>query len=154
MLNSNESWACGNTNAPSCMIVCGAPQIAEEYGSSTCIEMNQNYLDGTPCDSGGHCSNGQCKGSSVGGWINDHKNIVIGVCVGVGCLILLALLYCVTSWCRRARARQRMAKAPPPRYPGPPGMPPPGMRGPPAPNQWAGYPNGYPNVPPPRTQYG
>lgn len=155
MLNSNESWACGNTNAPSCMIVCGAPQIAEEYGSATCIEMNQNYLDGTPCDSGGHCNNGQCKGSSVGGWINDHKNIVIGICVGVGCLILLALLYCVTSWCRRARARQRMAKAPPIRYAGPPpGMPPQGMRGPPAPNQWQGYPNGYQNVPPPRVQYG
>ncbi|KAJ5632509.1 hypothetical protein N7490_008848 [Penicillium lividum] len=162
VLSSNDSWACGNTNAPSCMIVCGAPSIAAEYGSSTCIEMNQNYLDGTPCDSGGHCSNGQCKGSSVKGWIDEHKPIVIGVCVGVGCLILLALLYCVTSWCRGASARRRMAKGPPPRYVGPPpgyaGPPPgypgpqPGMRGPPAPNQWA--PNVYQNVPPTHPQYG
>lgn len=162
VLSSNDSWACGNTNAPSCMIVCGAPSIAAEYGSSTCIEMNQNYLDGTPCDSGGHCSNGQCKGSSVGGWIKDHKDLVIGICVGVGSLILLALLYCLISSCRSARARRRMAKAPP-RYIGPgPGMPPPGMRGPPPPgmrgppppNQWYGQPGPYQNVPPPRVQYG
>ncbi|KAJ5280851.1 hypothetical protein N7478_006223 [Penicillium angulare] len=149
-LSSNESWACDNTNAPSCMIVCGAPQIASKYGSSTCIEMNQNYLDGTPCDSGGHCSNGKCKGSSVSGWVKDHKNLVIGICVGVGSLIILALLYCVTSWCRTNRAQRRMAKnPPPPQYFGPP----PGLGGPPPrPDQWYGYPNTPP--PPPRVQYG
>ncbi|KAJ6015102.1 hypothetical protein N7540_009693 [Penicillium herquei] len=153
ILNSNDSWACDNTNAPSCMIVCGAPQIAQEYGSTSCVEMNQNYLDGTPCDSGGRCNNGQCKGSSVGGWIKDHKNLVIGICVGVGSLILIALLYCIIGWCRGLRSRRRYMNAPPPRYPGPPPGPP-GMRGPPPPNQWYGQPPGYQNVPPPRTQYG
>ncbi|KAJ5640419.1 hypothetical protein N7528_000044 [Penicillium herquei] len=153
ILSSNDSWACDNTNAPSCMIVCGAPEIAKEYGSSSCVEMNQNYLDGTPCDSGGRCNNGQCKGSSVGGWIKDHKNLVIGICVGVGALILIALLWCIIGWCRGARSRRRYMNAPPPRYPGPP-PPGPGMRGPPPPNQWYGQPPGYQNVPPPRAQYG
>lgn len=145
-LQSNDSWACDNTNAPSCSIVCGAPGIAKEYGSSTCVELNQNYLDGTPCEDGGHCSSGQCKGSSALGWINDHKNIVIGVCVGVGGLILLSLLYCIYSRCRMAAARRKIAKKPPMpvRYVG--GPPPPGA---PPGGQWyggggGGYP-GYPN---------
>lgn len=155
LLNSNDTWACGNTNAPSCSLVCGAPKGSSQFGSSTCIEMNQNYLDGTPCDSGGHCSAGQCKGSSAAGWIRDHKKLVIGLCVGVGSLIVLSLLYCLISRCRMARAR-RNAKAPVP----PPGMgrfhgPPPPMRGPPPGQQWyGGYPNaGYQNVPTPPPRY-
>ncbi|KAJ5595284.1 uncharacterized protein N7459_001492 [Penicillium hispanicum] len=152
LLNSNDSWACDNTNAPACSVVCGAPQVAEQYGTSTCIEANQNYLDGTPCENGGHCSGGQCQGSSVGGWIREHKNIVIGVCVAVGSLILLSLLFCIVNRCRTASARRRMAKAGAPpmgRFAGPP----PPMRGPPPGNQWyGGYPPnpGYNNVPPPR----
>lgn len=148
LLNSNDTWACENTNAPSCSLVCGASEVAQEYGSTTCMQMNQNYLDGTPCESGGKCEAGQCKGSSALGWINQHKNIVIGVCVGVGSLIILALLFCLVNRCKMARARRRMAKAPPP-YTGYRG-PPPGRRPPPM-QQWPGYSNGgYPNVPPPQ----
>ncbi|KAJ5225634.1 hypothetical protein N7468_006859 [Penicillium chermesinum] len=159
-LQSNDSWACDNTNAPSCSIVCGAPSIAKEYGSSTCVELNQNYLDGTPCEDGGHCVSGQCKGSSAIGWINDHKDIVIGICAGVGGFIVLVLLYCIISRCRFAAARRKLTKngpPPPTRFVG--GPPPPrGPPGPPPGNQWYGggpgygYPNGggYPNVPPPR----
>lgn len=148
LLNSNDTWACDNTNQPSCSLVCGAPRSFKEYPYGTCIEMNQNYLDGTPCESGGTCESGQCSGSSVGGWIKDHKNLVIGICVGVGSLILLALLFCMVSRCRMAKAKRRIAKKPPSappmgRYQGPP--PP---RGPPP--GWYGYQNyGYQNVPPP-----
>ncbi|KAJ5679306.1 Disintegrin and metalloproteinase domain-containing protein B [Penicillium macrosclerotiorum] len=151
LVNSNNTWACENTVDPSCSLVCAAPAGVTKYPAGTCIGLNQNYLDGTPCDSGGKCYSGQCKGSSVGGWVRDHKKLVIGVCVGVGSLIVLALLYCLISRCRMANARRRIAKAPPPamgRFAGPPRGPPPGPpRGPPM--GWYGQPNAYPNVPPP-----
>lgn len=158
LLNSNDTWACANTNAPSCSLVCGSPQVAQQFGTTTCIEMNQNYLDGTPCESGGHCKAGQCQGSSALGWIQQHRNLVLGVGVAVGSLIALALLYCLISRCRMARAKRRIGKAPspPPAYRGYHGGPPPRMRGPPTmyQNQWPGYPNaGYQNVPPP-ARYG
>lgn len=149
LLNSNDTWACDNTNQPSCSLVCGAPRSFTEYSYGTCIEMNQNYLDGTPCESGGTCESGQCKGSSAAGWIKDHKNLVIGICVGVGSLILLALLFCMINRCRMAKAKRRIARKPrgaPPmgRY----AVPPPS--GPPPQGQWYGYSNyGYQNVPPP-----
>lgn len=149
LLNSNDTWACDNTNQPSCSLVCGAPRSFTEYSYGTCIELNQNYLDGTPCESGGTCESGQCKGSSAAGWINDHKNLVIGICVGVGSLILLALLFCMINRCRMAKAKRRIARKPrgaPPmgRY----AVPPPS--GPPPQGQWYGYSNyGYQNVPPP-----
>ncbi|CAG7975386.1 unnamed protein product [Penicillium salamii] len=149
LLNSNDTWACENTQDPSCTLVCGAPSIAHSYGTTPCIRMNQNYLDGTPCDSGGRCSAGQCKGSSAMGWIRDHKKLVIGVCVGGGTLILLALFFCIYSRCRRSAQLRKARKAMPPgtyrRYNGPqPTARPPQM------HQWHGYPNsGYQNVPPP-----
>lgn len=140
LLNSNDTWACQNTNAPSCTLVCGSPQLPQSYGTTTCIEMNQNYLDGTPCGAGGRCKAGQCKGSSALGWIHQHQNIVIGVCAGVGGLIVLTIIYCIIARCKAAREKRRVA---PPMYPG--------YRGPPPPmNQWPGYPNaGYQNMPPP-----
>ncbi|OOQ90067.1 Disintegrin and metalloproteinase domain-containing protein B [Penicillium brasilianum] len=170
LLNTNDTWACENTIDPSCSLVCGTRHSLMGYPAGTCIELSQNFLDGTPCDAGGKCYSGQCKGSSVGGWIRDHKNLVIGLCVGVGSLIALFLLYCLINRCRMARARRRMAKnvRPTPvmgRYagsmpgrgppPGPPGPPPGPPHGPPM-NQWYGYQNagyqnaGYPDVPPPR----
>lgn len=164
LLNSNDTWACENTNAPSCSLVCGSHALPHSYGATTCIEMNQDYLDGTPCEAGGHCEAGQCKGASALGWIDQHKDIVIGVCVGVGSLIVLVLLYSIIGRCRLARARRRIGKAPPPAYPGYRGPPPiyPGYQGPPPPpqrpppmNQWPGYGNaGYQNVPPPPARYG
>ncbi|KAJ5101702.1 hypothetical protein NUU61_003924 [Penicillium alfredii] len=144
LLNSNDTWACEHTNTPSCTLVCGAPEVAHQFGTTTCMKMNQNFLDGTPCESGGRCSSGQCNGSSVGGWIREHKNIVIGICVGVGSLIVLALLYCIISRCRMAMIRRKMPK-PPPYRPVP--IPPSGR---PGMAQWPGYPNsGYQNMPPP-----
>lgn len=149
LLNTNDTWACEGTTDPSCSLVCGAPSIAHSFGTTPCISMNQNYLDGTPCDSGGRCSSGQCKGSSALGWIRQHKKLVIGICVGGGTLILLALFFCIYSRCKRSAQLRKARKAIPPgtyrRYNGPqPTARPPMM------NQWHGYPNsGYQNVPPP-----
>lgn len=148
MLNTNDTWACDNTDKPSCSLVCGAPSLQQSMGVRECIWMNQNYLDGTPCDAGGRCSAGQCKGSSALGWIHQHEKLVIGICVGVGSFILLAIFFCIYSRCKRNAQLRKARKAIPPgtyrRYNGPQ----PTARQPM--EQWHGYWNGgYTNVPPP-----
>jgi hypothetical protein len=148
LLNTNDTWACEGTTEPSCVLVCGAPSIEHSFGTTSCISMNQNYLDGTPCDSGGRCRSGQCKGSSALGWIRQHKKLVIGICVGVGTFILLALFFCIYSRCKRSAQLRKARKAIPPgtyrRYNGPQ----PSARSPM--DQWHGVPNGgYQNMPPP-----
>lgn len=147
LLNTNDTWACENTNSPSCSLVCGAPSLQHSMGVQECIGMNQNYLDGTPCDSGGRCSAGQCKGSSALGWIRQHEKLVIGICVGVGTFILLAIFFCIYSRCKRNAQLRKARKAIPPgtyrRYNGPQ----PTARQPM--DQWHGYRNaGYQNMPP------
>ncbi|CAI7599035.1 unnamed protein product [Penicillium viridicatum] len=146
LLNTNDTWACENTNSPSCSLVCGAPSLQHSMGVQECISMNQNYLDGTPCDSGGRCSAGQCKGSSALGWIRQHEKLVIGICVGVGTFILLAIFFCIYSRCKRSAQLRKARKAIPPgtyrRYNGPQ----PTARQPM--DQWHGYRNaGYQNMP-------
>ncbi len=46
----NDTHAC---NSQGCMISCATSGSA--YG--TCYGLQQNFLDGTPCDGGGHCQN-------------------------------------------------------------------------------------------------
>ncbi|KAJ5779366.1 hypothetical protein N7457_007086 [Penicillium paradoxum] len=145
LLNTNDTWACGNTMQPSCSLVCGDP-TSHSFGTTTCIIMNQNYLDGTPCDAGGYCKAGECKGSSALGWINQHKKLVIGICVGVGTFILLVIFCCIYSRCKRSAQLRKARKAIPPgtyrRYNGPQ----PTARSPM--DQWQNYPNaGYSNMP-------
>ncbi|QQK45807.1 Blood coagulation inhibitor, Disintegrin [Penicillium digitatum] len=147
LLNTNDTWACENTNSPSCSLVCGAPSLQHSIGVQECIGMNQNYLDGTPCESGGRCSAGQCKGSSALGWIHQHEKLIIGICVGVGTFILLAIFFCIYSRCKRSAQLRKARKAIPPgpyrRYDGPQ----PTARQPM--DQWHGFRNaGYQNVPP------
>jgi len=81
--------------------------------------MQQYFLDGTPCEGGGKCSNGNCQGASlgnqIGAWISDNKNIVIPVAAVVGGLILLAFVSCIWNCCRRKR------RVPPPPAPPPAG---------------------------------
>jgi hypothetical protein len=42
-----------NTDTDADNHVCGAPSLQQSMGVRECIWMNQNYLDGTPCDAGG-----------------------------------------------------------------------------------------------------
>ena len=123
----NDTYAC---NTQDCTLSCASP----EFGPGVCYSMQQNFLDGTACGGGGRCRNGQCKGSSVAkevsSWIQAHKAIVIGVCAGVGGLLLLAILSCCVRRCRRPRRpTPKRVSPPPPPMSGPwPG----GSRGPPA----------------------
>jgi hypothetical protein len=111
----NDTYACDSS---SCVVTCGSP----EFGYNRCMSLQQNFLDGTECSGGGKCQNGRCQGASVGGqvssWIDDHKAIVIGVCAGVGGLILFAILSCCIRSCRRRSASKK--RVPPPPQP-PPG---------------------------------
>lgn len=115
LLNSNSTHDCDSS---SCTLSCNSPN----YPSNTCVEMNQNYLDGTSCSGGGHCSNGKCVGSSVAGevksWVDDHKPLVIGLAVGLGSVFVLSLLSCLIRRCRQPR-RPRVANKPPGPFPPP-----------------------------------
>ncbi|KAH7116741.1 ADAM 8 precursor [Dendryphion nanum] len=99
----NDTYACDDRN---CMISCASPQF--ERGS--CVGLQQNFLDGTPCTGGGKCLNGRCDGGSVanevGGWFRDHKELVIGIASGVGGLIVLCILIC----CWRSYKRRKTGK--------------------------------------------
>ena len=100
---NNSTYACSNDG---CQLSCASP----EFGA-VCYGMTQNFLDGTPCTGGGKCSNGACKGATVGKeikeWVDDHKALVIGLSAGIGGLLLLAILSCcISSYNRRGRQRK------------------------------------------------
>jgi hypothetical protein len=46
----NDTYACDHL---SCTLSCASP----EFGSGVCYGLQQNFLDGTECGGGGHCSN-------------------------------------------------------------------------------------------------
>lgn len=128
LIHDNNTYACPQFDS-SCELICTSPSLG------SCFSINQNFLDGTPCGSGGYCHNGRCDGSNFGSWVEQHKNLVIGVACGVGGLLVLSILWCMINRCRRART---VVKRPPMRpWPGP--MPPP----PPQMGQWAGPNRGY-----------
>ncbi|KAI2611079.1 zinc metalloprotease mde10 [Hypoxylon fragiforme] len=107
LTNNNETRAC---DSQACQVRCASPQI----GPNSCYDMQQYFLDGTPCEGGGHCTNGRCEGSSftdqVGSWIRDNLNIVIPVAAVVGSLLLIGLCCCTCQSCRRRSRRRRIAK--------------------------------------------
>ncbi|EGP91629.1 uncharacterized protein MYCGRDRAFT_67183 [Zymoseptoria tritici IPO323] len=127
----NDTYACQSSG---CALSCASP----EFGRGVCYRLQQNFLDGTSCGGGGRCNNGQCKGSTVGGsvrsWIDDNKTIVIAVASAVGGILVLAILSCILSRCRRRRGRRTAQRGP-----GGAPIPPPmghtgGWNGPPPPN--------------------
>jgi hypothetical protein len=140
----NDTYACSDTG---CQISCASP----EFGANVCYSMQQNFLDGTACQGGGKCSNGQCLGSSVGkeisSWIQDNKTLVIGLAAAIGGLIILAILACCWSrYKRRNRIRMRQNLPPPPGWAGSQNYrapaPIPAMRGA---NETSGKSNGWEN---------
>ncbi|KAG9233905.1 ADAM family of metalloprotease-like protein ADM-B [Amylocarpus encephaloides] len=96
----NDTYACSHSG---CQISCASP----EFGSNVCYSMQQNFLDGTSCQGGGKCSNGECQGASVGkeikSWIDDNRTLVIALASVIGGLIVIAILSCCISRCRRGR---------------------------------------------------
>lgn len=138
--------ACERSNE--CQISCEGSLL----GSNTCVEYQQNFLDGTPCGAGGHCVDGNCSGTSTLAeaeqWIRDNLEIVIPVAIVVGLLILLMVGGCIWRCIRRAPRKPKTVPPPyqtemrnwpaPPRQPPPPG---PGYQGyqyspVPEPQQW------------------
>ncbi|KAK6955092.1 hypothetical protein Daesc_002722 [Daldinia eschscholtzii] len=107
LTNNNDTSAC---DSQTCQLRCASSQL----GPNACYDMQQHFLDGTPCQGGGKCDNGQCKGSSftdqVGSFFNDNKNIIIPVVSAVGGIIVLGLLCCIISSCRRRARRRKIAK--------------------------------------------
>jgi metallopeptidase family M12-like protein/disintegrin len=106
----NDTTACAND----CMITCKSQSAFE---TDLCVTMMQNFVDGTPCQSGGKCDNGVCKGASWTNWFKDNLHIVIPVAASVGGVIVLLLLCCcISSMCkkRRAKAYTKQAPTPPP----------------------------------------
>ncbi|ROW04006.1 hypothetical protein VSDG_00785 [Cytospora chrysosperma] len=149
LTTNNDTSACDSS---SCQISCKSPQ----FGDNVCYTMSQNFLDGTSCEGGGKCNNGNCKGSNTGDeiktWILDNKNIVIPVACVVGVFVLGAVLCCICTACQRGRRRRRRAqgvpKLPPPGWANVPPPPPPAMM---SRSGGMSYPDpGFPqNVPPP-----
>lgn len=132
---SNNTSACDEDQFL-CRVICTAP----ERGGNTCVMYNQNYLDGTPCGSGGRCQDGTCEGNStlnqIGSWFDRNQNIWIPIAAVLGALLAIAILSCMFSSCRkRRRAAARAKAAPPPR-------PRPEM------NNWQAFNGHYGNSPP------
>ncbi len=46
----NDTYAC---DAADCVLSCASP----EFGANVCYSLQQNFLDGTSCGSGGRCAN-------------------------------------------------------------------------------------------------
>ena len=91
-------------------------------------------------------------GKEIGSWIHDNKNLVIGICAGIGGLILLSILSCIVRRCRQPRRPRRTQPMPPPMQQGWGGAPMPqgawmsgaqrgGGRGFDGGGGWANYPN-------------
>jgi hypothetical protein len=132
LIGSNDTYACDKS---SCTLSCSSPS----FPPNTCSAMQQNFLDGTPCGSGGRCNNGVCKGSSFGkevsSWIQDHKPLVIGLSAGLGGLVLLLVASCIFQCCRRQRRPKKVASSPF-RYAGWTGASPPGHWNTQVPQAW------------------
>jgi len=113
LTTNNDTYSCSTQG---CILSCASP----EFGRNTCYTMQQYFLDGTPCEGGGKCSNGNCQGSNLGkqisSWFTENQNIVIPVASVVGGLILLAILGCCISSCRRRRRGAKLPKAPSPAW--------------------------------------
>lgn len=116
LTTSNDTYAC---NEQGCQLSCASP----EFGTNMCYTMQQNFLDGTSCQGGGHCSNGVCQGATVGDtiltWIKENPQIFYPVVVIVGLLVLGVILSICISCCRRKRRNKRI-----PKPTGPPGFTP------------------------------
>jgi hypothetical protein len=104
--NNNSITACPDTQN-SCTVSCTSGETS--FGQRQCLLYGQNFIDGTPCGAGGHCSNGTCTGSStskeIEQWITGHKEIVIPIAVVVGILVIVIIVIILSCWRRMKRRR-------------------------------------------------
>lgn len=106
LTHSNNTKACRND----CLMLCESPS----FMGGQCAFYNQNFLDGTSCNGGGRCKDGQCKGSNwwkeFTSWFTNNKAISIPVTCVVGLLILSVIFSCLCSCVRRCGRRRAAAK--------------------------------------------
>lgn len=106
----NDTFSCGSQG---CQLSCQSPQ----FGNDRCLTMMQYFRDGTPCNGGGRCGNGQCRNATfaneVGTWIRENQAIFIPVVVVVGVLLILAVITCCFARCRRKRRVAKPKTRPP-----------------------------------------
>ncbi|KAI0875152.1 zinc metalloprotease mde10 [Hypoxylon argillaceum] len=107
LTNSTDITACDEN---SCLVRCKTPNLPQ----GSCDEIQQYFLDGTPCEGGGKCDNGTCKGASVWDKImlffRDNKDIIIPVASVVGGLLLIAIAGCCCSCLTRRRRRRNLTQ--------------------------------------------
>ena len=139
---NNDTYACDDET---CTMSCASPA----FGPGVCYGLQQNLLDGTPCGGGGHCTNGQCQGSTAGkeieNWIDQHKALVIGLASGLGAMLLLMFSCCIYSCCTRRKAKRLSPPPPQQSWYGPP--PPVPVHGQPMQQTWNDQPGWRPPAP-------
>ena len=52
--------ACALEQSPTCSVTCASATM----GAGSCIILDSNFIDGTPCGYAGVCSNGACQNGS------------------------------------------------------------------------------------------
>ncbi|KAL4884903.1 Metallo-peptidase family M12-domain-containing protein [Aspergillus karnatakaensis] len=89
--------ACGNST---CTLQCSSGWA----GSTSCSNVG-DVLDGTPCDTG-LCQNGVCRSSTQDddqddgeSWVDENRDLIIGLSAGIGGFIVLSLLACIAYCC-------------------------------------------------------
>ncbi|KAL2260424.1 hypothetical protein VTK26DRAFT_5579 [Humicola hyalothermophila] len=96
----NDTTSCSSSG---CDLSCRSPRL----GPMECYVLRQWFLDGTPCEGGGRCYNGNCQGASLGqqilDWIHDNPQIFYPVVSIVGLLLLIAITSCIWNCCTRHR---------------------------------------------------
>lgn len=96
-----------------CIMSCSSPRFKDLQ----CYNTGMYFLDGTPCEAGGRCRNGNCEGVSLAAqfreWIDENKEIFIPVVTVVGLIVLLCFASCIWSCFRRRRAPAPRRVVPP-----------------------------------------
>ncbi|KXX82760.1 Disintegrin and metalloproteinase domain-containing protein B [Madurella mycetomatis] len=99
--NDSSTNSCSDSG---CIMACSSPR----FGDLRCYTLVQYYLDGTPCEGGGRCRNGNCEGVSlakqIAEWIDNNKEIFIPVVSVVGAIVLICFISCCWSCFKRRRA--------------------------------------------------
>ena len=72
---TNDTYAC---NRQDCMLSCASP----DFPANECYSMQQNFLDGTTCGGGGHCSNVSRSTPEAQGLVTD---LLLGRLSGLEC---------------------------------------------------------------------
>ncbi|KNG89942.1 zinc metallopeptidase mde10 [Aspergillus nomiae NRRL 13137] len=109
LLNTNSTGV-SSCNSDSCTLSCSV----DWYGSGTCMGMNRQVQDGTPC-SDGFCRSGRCRSDSEdsSSWVDRHRSLVIGLSAGIGGALVLAVLLSIIFCCCCRRKKTPTKGIPP-----------------------------------------